>query len=325
MPQKHMNFDMSLLILPLAFGLDLLLGDPRWFPHPIVWMGHAISGCEKTFRRWIKNEFRAGLLFALFLIGATWIIAFFLVRVCSTLNPNFGTLMEIILLYYCFSARTLEKEATLVRKALESGGIVAGRKQVAMIVGREVDTLDETGVVSAAVETVAENYVDGFLSPLFFYFLGGVPLALAYKMVNTLDSMVGYKNERYLLFGRAAARIDDVANYIPARLSVIFISLSAGLLSWHRGKRTFLTALKEGRNHKSPNAGYPEASFAGALAIKLGGPNYYHGQLVEKPFIGTGFARPGLDKIAMACDLMLMASFLALLVLWLGRFMAGFY
>jgi len=320
-----MNFDMSLLILPMAFGLDLLLGDPRWLPHPIVWMGHAISGCEKIFRRWIKNEFRAGLLFALFLIGATWIISFLVVRFCSTLYPNLGTFVEIILLYYCFSARTLDKEATLVGKALETGGIAAGRKQVSMIVGREVDTLDETGVVSAAVETVAENYVDGFLSPLFFYFLGGVPLALAYKMVNTLDSMVGYKNERYLLFGRAAARIDDVANYIPARLSVIFISLSATLLSWHRGKRAFLTALKEGRSHKSPNAGYPEAAFAGALAIKLGGPNYYHGQLVEKPFIGTGFARPGIDKIAMACDLMLMASFLAMIVFWLGRLTAGFY
>lgn len=316
---------MSLIILPLAFGLDLLLGDPRWLPHPIVWMGNAISGCEKIFRSWIKSEFRAGLLFALFLISATWVISFLVVRFCSILHPNLGTLVEIILLYYCFSARTLDKEATLVGKALETGGIAAGRKQVSMIVGREVDTLDETGVVRAAVETVAENYVDGFLSPLFFYFLGGVPLALAYKMVNTLDSMVGYKNERYLFFGRAAARIDDVANYIPARLSVIFISLSAALLSWHRGKRGFFTALREGRSHKSPNAGYPEASFAGALAMKLGGPNYYHGKLVEKPFIGIGFARPGLDKITMACDLMLMASFLAMLVFWLGRLTAGFY
>ena len=320
-----MNFDMSLIILPLAFGLDLLLGDPRWLPHPIVWMGNAISRCEKIFRSWIKNEFTAGLLFAIFLIGTTWLISFLVVRCCSIFHPYLGTFVEIILLYYCFSARTLDKEATLVEKALKTGGITAGRKQVAMIVGREVDTLDETGVVSAAVETVAENYVDGFLSPLFFYFLGGVPLALTYKMVNTLDSMVGYKNERYLLFGRAAARIDDIANYIPARLSVIFICLSAALMSWHRGKRGFLTSLKEGRSHKSPNAGYPEAAFAGTLAMKLGGPNYYHGQLVEKPFIGIGFARPGLDKIAMACDLMLMSSFLAMLVFWLGRFLAGFY
>ena len=194
-----------------------------------------------------------------------------------------------------------------------------------MIVGRQVDTLDETGVVSAAVETVAENYVDGFLSPLFFYFLGGVPLALAYKMVNTLDSMVGYKNERYLLFGRVAAHIDDVANYIPARLSVVIISLGAFLLSSERGKRSFLTAIKEGRSHKSPNAGYPEAAFAGALAVKLGGPNYYHGTLVEKPFIGSRFARPGIDKIAMACDLMLIASFLGMVVFWLGRFLAWFF
>ncbi|SMC85494.1 adenosylcobinamide-phosphate synthase [Desulfocicer vacuolatum DSM 3385] len=320
-----MVFDINLIILPLAFGLDMLMGDPRWLPHPIVWMGNAISGCEKIFRSWIKNEFKAGLLFALFLIITTWVIAFFVVKLCFALHYNLGICIQIILLYYCFSARTLDKEATLVGKALETGGIKAGRKQVAMIVGREVDTLDDTGVVSAAVETVAENYVDGFLSPLFFYFLGGVPLALAYKMVNTLDSMVGYKNERYLYFGRAAARIDDAANYIPARLSVIFICLAAALISWHRGKRGFLTALKEGRSHKSPNAGYPEASFAGVLAVKLGGPNYYHGTLVEKPFIGTAFVRPGIDKIAMACDLMLMASFLAMLVFWLGRFMGGVY
>ncbi|GAB6145437.1 adenosylcobinamide-phosphate synthase CbiB [Desulfocicer niacini] len=320
-----MNFDMNLIVLPLAFALDLLLGDPRWLPHPIVWMGNAISRCEKIFRKLIKNELVAGLFFALFLIAATWGVSFLVVRLSSTIHPNLGIFVEIVLLYYCFSARTLEKEATLVGKVLASGGIDAGRKQVSMIVGRQVDTLDETGVVSAAVETVAENYVDGFLSPLFFYFLGGVPLALAYKMVNTLDSMVGYKNERYLLFGRVAAHIDDVANYIPARLSVVIISLGAFLLSSERGKRSFLTAIKEGRSHKSPNAGYPEAAFAGALAVKLGGPNYYHGTLVEKPFIGTGFARPGLDKIAMACDLMLIASFLGMVVFWLGRFLAWFF
>ncbi len=319
-----MSFDNSLIILPLAFGLDLFLGDPRWLPHPIVWMGHAIARCESIFRGWIKNEFRAGLLFALFLICATWGIGFGVVHLALALHAGLGMGVEILLLYYCFSARTLEKEANLVGKALKTGGIVAGRKQVAMIVGREVNTLNETGVVSAAVETVAENFVDGFLSPLFFYFLGGVPLALAYKMVNTLDSMVGYKNQRYLFFGRAAARIDDVANYIPARLSVVIIFLAAFLLSRHRGKRAFVTAVKEGKRHKSPNAGYPEAAFAGALAVKLGGPNYYHGTLVEKPFIGIRFARPGLDKIAMACDLMLMASFLGLLVFWCGRLLAGF-
>ena len=165
-----------------------------------------------------------------------------------------------------------------------------------MIVGREVKYLDNTGVVKATIETVAENFVDGFLSPLCFALVGGVPLAMAYKMINTLDSMVGYKNEKYILFGRVAAKIDDIANYIPARISLVVISFAAGLLDIRKGKRALLTGFKDGRLHKSPNAGYPEAAFAGALKIKLGGPNYYHGKLVEKPYIGSRFKNPESGK-----------------------------
>ncbi len=307
------NADFCYIILA-AYILDLLLGDPLWLPHPVVWMGNAISFFEGVFRRWIKSEFVSGLLFAVFLILSTWGIAFSFVSMASRIHPVAGVVVEILFMFFCLSARTLEKAASEVGDALEKEGLEGGRLKVSMIVGREVKYLDETGVVRATVETVAENFVDGFLSPLFFALIGGVPMAVAYKMVNTLDSMVGYKNEKYILFGCVSARIDDVANYIPARLSVLFISVAAAFISWQRGKRAWWSAWNEGQNHKSPNAGFPESAFAGALAVKLGGPNYYHGELVEKPYLGSGFRAPGREKIKMACDLMLLSSLLSIVV-----------
>lgn len=301
-------------IILAAYILDMALGDPLWLPHPVVWMGRAISFFETPFRRFIKGEFLAGLLFTLFLILSTWTIAYCVIKIASALHPIAGIAAQIILMFFCLSARTLEKAASEVRRALEHGGVEEGRKKVSMIVGREVKYLNETGVIKATVETVAENFVDGFLSPLIFALVGGVPLAVAYKMVNTLDSMVGYRNDQYILFGRASARVDDVANFIPARLSVAVISIAAALISWKRGKLALATALREGREHKSPNSGYPEATFAGALHVKLGGPNYYHGTLVKKPYIGKTFGDPGIRTIKMACDLMLFSSLIAMVL-----------
>lgn len=202
----------------------------------------------------------------------------------------------------------------IVFSALEENDIKKAREKVSMIVGRQTETLDEKAITRASVETVAENFVDGFLSPLFFAMIGGVPLALAYKMVNTLDSMVGYKNNTYLLFGRASARIDDVANFIPARISVLIIALAAFFLSFKRGVLAIKMGFSQGSLHKSPNAGYPEAAFAGALKIRLGGPNVYHGTLVAKPYIGKEFKDPEKGKIRQACDLMIFSSFLATLI-----------
>ncbi|MCP4117142.1 MAG: cobalamin biosynthesis protein CobD [Desulfobacteraceae bacterium] len=306
--------DLNWYIIPLALALDLLIGDPRSLPHPIVFMGKAIERSETFFRKYVKNAFVSGLFFALFLIVSTWLIAFACVRLAMFLHPVFGELLQVVVLFFCFSSKSLAKAATEVGDALENRGLEAGRLAVSMIVGRETHRLDEAGVVKASVETVAENFVDGFLSPLFFALIGGVPMALAYKMVNTLDSMVGYRNERYLLFGRAAARIDDVANFIPARLSVPMISLAAAILSGKRGWAAFKTALAEGRRHKSPNAGYPEAAFAGALGARLGGPNFYHGALVEKPYIGTRYTEPKQETITRACELMLLASLVSMIV-----------
>ncbi len=314
--------DLNWYIIPLALALDLLIGDPRSLPHPIVYMGKAIERSETLFRRHVKNVFVSGLIFALFLIASTWMLAFFCVWLALFINPVLGDVVQVVLLFFCFSTKSLAKAATEVGDALETQGLGAGQRAVAMIVGRETHRLDEAGVVKASVETVAENFVDGFLSPLFFALIGGVPMALAYKMVNTMDSMVGYRNERYLLFGRAAARIDDVANFIPARLSVPVISLAAAILSPKRGRAALKTGLAEGRRHKSPNAGYPEAAFAGALGVRLGGPNFYHGTLVEKPFIGTRYTDPKQETITRACELMVLASLVSMTAATLAAMIA---
>lgn len=297
-------------ILIGAFVLDVLLGDPM--PHPVVWMGNAVSFFEAPFRRLVRNEFVAGLLFALSLIFGTYIVSLGVVWVAGLIHPILGIGIQILLLFYCFSVKTLVTAAMDVARPLTAGDLTLARRKVAMIVGRETQNLDDPGVTRAAVETVAENFVDGFLSPLFWALLLGVPGALAYKMVNTLDSMVGYRNDTYLLFGRAAARIDDGANLIPARLSVPVIALAAGLLSRQRGMRALKTALSDCRNHKSPNAGFPEAGFAGALGIRMGGPNIYHGKLVDKPYIGEGFGDPDTGTIARACDLMQLSALVGL-------------
>ena len=297
------------LAVTLAVILDMLLGDPLWLPHPVRWMGMVIAWIEPRFRTLPLKPLFSGALMATLLVACVWMICLLLVRIAAALHPAAGILIQAVMIYVCISARSLADAALAVGKALGESGLNAGRQAVSMIVGREADRLDERGVTRAAVETVAENLVDGFVSPLFFAVLGGAPLAMAYKMVNTLDSMVGYKNDRYLLFGRFAARLDDVANFIPARLAVPFIALAAQLLN-RRGRAAMVTACRDGRAHASPNAGYPEAAFAGALELWMGGPNHYHGRLVEKPIIGNGFAQARPAHIRQACRLMLTTALL---------------
>ena len=306
--------DIQWYVIPAAFILDFILGDPKILPHPIIYMGKAISFFESGFRKYFKHLLVSGFLFAGFLIFSTWLMAFITIKVSISIHPVFGNIVQACLLFFCFSSKSLEKAALSVFHALEENDIQKARKKLSMIVGRQTETLDQNAVARASVETVAENFVDGFLSPLFFAMMGGVPLALAYKMINTLDSMVGYKNDTYIFFGRASARVDDVANYIPARLSVLIIALSAFLLSFKKGMSALKTGFSQGSLHKSPNAGYPEAAFAGALEIRLGGPNVYHGNRVEKPYIGKEFKDPEKEKIKQACDLMMFSSFLATLI-----------
>ncbi len=296
-------------LIAAAFILDLLIGDPEGWPHPIRWMGRAIKRFEPEFRQLSPNPGWAGTLFALSLTTGTFLLAWLLIFSAGSIHPVAGIAAEVILLFYCISVRSLEKAALGVLAALREEGLPQGRAAVAMIVGRETAGLDEPEVARAAVETVAENLVDGVLSPLFYALLGGAPLALAFKMANTLDSMVGYKNEKYRYFGRAAARIDDVANYLPARLSVLFIAAAAQLMG-KSGKSALRTGFRDGRKHTSPNAGFPEAAFAGALGVRLGGAGTYHGRKIEKPYLGEEYDIVGLNDIRSACRLMVVTSLL---------------
>ncbi len=302
-------------LLPAAFALDLILGDPRWLPHPIRWMGWAIAYLEPYFRKIPVNLVISGFLFSALLIAGTWSLTAGILFIGKRIHPLMPGLFTVVLIYYAISVRSLKTAAVQVHDALNQEGLSVAREKVSHIVGRDVDNLTETDVASGAVESVAENLVDGVLSPLFYAALGGAPLVMAFKMASTLDSMIGYKNERYMRFGKAAARIDDMANFIPARLSIPVISIAAQILL-KRGVAAFRSAVREGANHTSPNAGYPEACFAGALGIRLNGPSYYGGKLSDKPFIGIRYERPEPSDILPACNLMILSASIGLGLMW---------
>jgi len=305
----------ALVTLPAAFTLDIFIGDPRWLPHPVRWMGKAIILAEPLFRKFRPNLVFAGLLFAATLVLLTWAVSLLVVKTAYYLHPLCGAGIEILLIYYAVSARSLRDSAREVGEVLSRQTLQSAREKLAWIVGRDVQQLTPKGVVRAAVETVAENLIDGVVSPIFYAAIGGAPLAMAYKMINTLDSMVGYKNEKYIEFGKASARLDDAANYFPARLALPVISVAAQIL-YRRGAHALKTARKEGRNHTSPNAGLSEAAFAGALSVKLGGANYYYGRLVHKPHIGALFGDAETGHIKKANNLMLLSAVLWLALVW---------
>ncbi|MCP4161910.1 MAG: cobalamin biosynthesis protein CobD [Deltaproteobacteria bacterium] len=300
-------FTLEWYVIPLALILDLIVGDPHNFPHPVRWMGNAISFFEPYFRK-IKLSLRVtGGLFAVSLILLTLYLSYTLLSFVASISHFLGVILEVVMVYYSLSIRCLNDEALEVYKPLITGSIEEAKQKLSFIVGRDVSKLNEEGIARAAVETVAENFVDGVVSPLFYATLLGGPFALCFKMINTLDSMIGYKNEKYLDFGRYAAKIDDVANYLPARISVHVIALSSKFLNG-REHHVYRTCGEEGRNHKSPNAGYPEAAFAAVLSVKLGGPNYYFGEIVEKPYIGERFGETKAIHIKRACEFMMFSS-----------------
>jgi adenosylcobinamide-phosphate synthase len=297
----------SWIVIPAAFALDMLIGDPRRFPHPVRWMGRAIVSAEPWFRRIPIHPALSGALFTAVLVAGTWGVCRLAVDACLDVRPALGTGVEIALVYFCLSVRSLNDAAMEIFALLNQQRVGEARTALALIVGRDVERYQSKDMARAAVETVAENFVDGVLSPLLCAAVGGAPLAMAFKMASTLDSMVGYKNERYFHFGKASARLDDVFNWVPARVSVPIAALAAQILS-RSGILAWKTAWSEGRNHASPNAGYPEAAFAGALRVKLNGPNTYGGILVKKPYIGVRFGEVRIEDIKKACDLMMLCS-----------------
>ena len=270
------------VILPLLAGwlLDLLLGDPQWLPHPVVLFGKIIAFCERKLNSGSHLKLK-GALVAVILIAASFIITWLLF---SILPIWWEIAVGLLLVFFCLAGTTLIREVRAVFHALDRS-LDEGRKQVARIVGRDTSELSAQEVRTAALETLAENLSDGVIAPLFWFALLGVPGMLAYKMVNTLDSMIGYKTERYKDFGCWAAHIDDVANYIPARLTALLMILPYSIFNFQFSIFSFVK--KYGRNHSSPNSGYPEAALAGILNCRFGGPHYYFGELFDKPYIGN--------------------------------------
>ena len=270
--------DWLFVILPLLLGwfLDLLIGDPAWLPHPVVGYGKMISFGEHRLNKGTHRKLK-GALMAIVLISMVFAVAYFGLSIL----PPFGRVgVDLILIFYCLAGTTLIREVRQVFLALDRS-LDEGRKQVARIVGRDTSELSAQEVRTAALETLAENLSDGVIAPLFWFAILGIPGMLAYKMVNTLDSMIGYRTDRYRDFGCWAAHIDDIANYIPARLTALLMIVAAG------EPRLTGFVWRNGSNHASPNSGYPEAALAGILNCRFGGPHYYFGQLFDKPFIGT--------------------------------------
>jgi len=267
-------------ILIIAFALDSLLGDPRWMPHLIVLFGKAIASGEKILNKG-RNQFLKGLFLVVLLVTAAFFLTYCILVWLQSVNTILADAVAIILLFYCMANRTLIKEGKAVLDALKVEGLQAGRERLSWIVGRDTNALNEQQIRIATMETLSENLSDGMIAPLFYYFILGVPGAVMYKMINTFDSMIGYKSDRYWEFGKFAAKLDDVANFIPARITAFLMLLVTGKL------KKLIFVFQEGRKHSSPNAGYPEAALACILNCRFGGPNYYKGKLVEKPFIGN--------------------------------------
>lgn len=309
--------ELSILAVVLGFLLDLLVGDPHWLYHPIRLVGHLISGLEKVLRRIFpkteKGELTAGVFLLILTAGITTGIAAGLLLLAGSIHPYARFGLETIMCYQLLATKSLKDETMKVYDALQEGNLEKSRYAVSMVVGRDTAVLDDIGVTKAAVETVAENTSDGIIAPLLFMVIGGAPLGFFYKAVNTMDSMVGYKNEKYLYFGRAAAKFDDVVNYIPARLSAVLMTAAAFFCGMD-SKNAWRIYKRDRYNHSSPNSAHTEAVTAGALHIQLAGNAYYFGKLYEKPTLGDPDRPVEYEDIKRANRLLYGTAILALIL-----------
>ncbi len=310
----------SLAAVAAGFVLDEIFGDPAVSWHPICLIGRLISGLEKVLRRLFpkteSGELAAGGVLALLVVVISAGIPAALLLAAYRADFRLGVAAESVLCFFVLAVRTLRKESANVAGALEQEGLEAGRRAVARIVGRDTQALSKSGVIRAAVETVAENFSDGVFAPLLYMMLGGGVLGLAYKSINTMDSMVGYKNDRYLYFGRIAAKLDDAANYIPSRLAALFLILGAALCGLD-AKHAWKIWRRDRRKHASPNSAQTEAAAAGALHVQLAGDAWYFGKLHKKPLIGDDLRPVETADIARINRVMTVSSVLSLIVLGL--------
>ena len=298
-----------------GFVLDALFGDPAWLPHPVVYMGKAISKLEKFLRPRLpktpQGELLGGAIVAFCLPVGTFLLTGLVCWGAARLHPLLGLAVQMFWCGQALAARGLVQESTNVYKELQKPDLPGARKAVSRIVGRDTAELTAEGVTKAAVETVAENASDGVIAPLLYMLIGGAPLALTYKAINTMDSMLGYKNEKYLYFGRVPAKLDDVANYIPSRLAGL-LWVAAAAFTHNDAKGAWKIWRRDRRNHASPNSAQTESACAGALGVQLAGPAYYFGEYYAKPTIGDALRPIEPEDILRANQMMYVASSFAL-------------
>lgn len=305
-------------IIALAFVLDLIFGDPRWLPHPICLIGNAISYFEKKIRKMFISEFFGGVTLVFIILILSFFVPFLVLFFAKKINFYFGFLLETYFCYQIFATKSLKTESMKVYTPLIKNDLEKARKYLSYIVGRDTKNLDKKAIIKATVETISENTTDGIIAPLFFMVIGGAPLAFLYKAINTLDSMIGYKNEKYIKFGKFAARLDDIANFLPARIAAFFMIISSFFLRLNL-KNAIKIYARDKKNHKSPNSAQTEAVCAGALEIQLAGDCYYFGQLVKKQTIGDDIRPIRPDDIILANRLMYVTSILSVFIFLLLR------
>lgn len=299
-----------------ASALDWALGDPQCLPHPVRLMGKAISAGERLLYNGVNSparNFAAGAALTSAVVAISYAGTRHLLRVVSRLHPASGSMAEIYLASTCLASRNLLDETSAAIHAMDAGDLPLARKRLARIVGRDTERLGCPEISRAVIETLAESTCDGVVAPIFYLTIGGVPLAMAFKAVSTLDSMIGNTSERYLYFGRFAARLDDFANLLPARLAALAIIAASSILPRASVGDSVQTWLQDGARHKSPNAGQPEAAMAGALRVRLGGANTYGGEFVPAPHLGAHFPPPSNRDARLALRIMVSAAITATL------------
>ena len=294
----------------IAYVLDLIFGDPQNVVHPVQVIGKIISAGEKVLLR-KKYKFLAGAVLNIFTVSITYTLMYLISK--SVKISVFFMIIEIYLMYTIFSINSLAREGNRVYRILKEGDIEKARKDLSYLVSRDTETMDEKMIIRSTMETISENTVDGIVAPMFYMFLGGMPLAMAYKAINTLDSMVGYKNEKYMDFGKFSAKVDDAANFIPARITGILIVLASMILGYNY-KNSLKIFLRDRKNHSSPNSAHSEASVAGALGVQFGGKVSYFGKEIDKPTIGDKTKEFELEDIRKNIRIMYVTSFLSLVI-----------
>ena len=309
--------------ITLGFLLDLIIGDPQNPIHPIRIIGSLCKTIEKFFRKILKKSLKvAGLMTWISVILIVFLFNYYLLKGAYAINNIFGVVLASIMIYFCISTKALKVEGLKVVKYIIKDDIEGARKQLSYIVGRDTENLDKESILKAVVETVAENMSDGVIAPLFYAGIGGAPLAFLYKAVNTMDSMFGYKNDKYIDFGYASAKLDDVFNYIPARITAYFIVIASFILRLDT-KGCYKIYKRDRYNHTSPNSAHPEAAVAGALNIMLGGANYYFGKLVVKPTIGDSIREIQIKDVDNTNNILLVVSILGYLFAMLIMYIEG--